>query len=221
MTAVPITYEDPKRLDEVSEPPQAPIPPETQVRGRRAFDPEGPLSDMEPSAAYVLPAGLPPGPLLPPESNPEIPVVVPIAGLPPVPAVPPGFIPETPVFEPAAGKFPDGTLAAAPGAAGAGDGGGVEVVGAGGGGGGSAGAGAAGASAAAAIVTAATARDAPAADAMVVLRMISTRFMLFCCDVCAARVRLWPLRRCRLGCPVGALAFPAESRVNTPQCAQD
>ena len=39
--------------------------------GVERSDPEGPLSDMEPSAAQVLPAGLPPGPLLPPESNPE------------------------------------------------------------------------------------------------------------------------------------------------------
>src|SRR6516165_4992157 len=130
--------------------------------GVERSDPEGPLSDMEPSAAQVLPAGLPPGPLLPPESNPETPVVVPIAGLPPVPAVPPGFIPETPVFEAPAGEFPDGTLAAAAGAAGAGAGGGVDVVGAGGGGGGGGGGGSAGAGAAAAIVMAATARDAPA-----------------------------------------------------------
>lgn len=148
------------------------------------------LSDTESSAAYVLPAGLPPGPGVPPELNPEIPVVVPEAGLPPVPTVPPGLNPVTPVFEPAAGEVPDGTFADAAGAAGAGAGGGVDVVGAGGGGGGSAGAGA-GANAAAAIVTAATARAAPPADAMVVLRMISTRFLVLllspvCCDAYAA-----------------------------------
>jgi hypothetical protein len=154
------------------------IPPGTQFEGRRAFGPRWPLSDMEPSAAYVLPAGLPPGPALPPGLNPVTPVDVPLAGLPPLPAVPPGLNPETPVFEPPAGKFPDGRLFDAAGAAGAGAGGGVDVVGAGGAGGGSAGAGAAGASAAAAIATAATASDAPPADAMVVLRMISTRFIM-------------------------------------------
>lgn len=151
---------------------------------------QGALSDTESSAAYVLPAGLPPGPGVPPELNPVTPVDVPEAGLPPVPTEPPGLNPVTPVFEPAAGEVPDGTFADAAGAAGAGAGGGVDVVGAGGGGGGSAGAGA-GANAAAAIVTAATARAAPPADAMVVLRMISTRFLmlllsLVCCDAYAA-----------------------------------
>jgi hypothetical protein len=142
----------------------------------QANAPRGPLSDTEPSAAHVFPAGLPPGPLLPPMSVPDTPVPVPAAGLPPVPGVPPGFIPVTPETEPAAGRFPDGTFADAAGAAGAGAG--VEEVvgagaGAGGGGGGSAGAGAAAAS-----VTAAAARDAAPTDAMVVLRMISTRFIV-------------------------------------------
>ena len=83
---------------------------------------QGALSDTESSAAYVLPAGLPPGPGVPPELNPVTPVDVPEAGLPPVPTEPPGLNPVTPVFEPAAGEVPDGTFADAAGAAGAGAG---------------------------------------------------------------------------------------------------
>jgi hypothetical protein len=163
--------------------------PAGNTSGMASVRTQAPLSDTEPSAAYVLPAGLAPGPALPPGFIPVTPVDVPPAGLPPVPALPPELNPETPPTEPAAGTVPAGMLFDAEGAAagagagagvdvvGAAAGGGVDVVGAGGGGG-SAGAGAAGASAAAAIAMAATARDAPPADAMVVLRMISTRFLL-------------------------------------------
>jgi hypothetical protein len=120
-----------------------------------------------PSVAYDFPAGLPPGPALPPGFIPETPIVpMPPAGSPPVPALPPELNPETPDDVPPDGRFPDGMLPAAVGGAG---GGAVDVVGAGGAG---AGAGGSAAAVAATAIAPAAARVATAADAMVIIRMI-------------------------------------------------
>jgi hypothetical protein len=102
-------------------------------------------------------------------SSPDTPVVVPAAGLPPLPGLPPELNPETPLVEPPDGRFPEGTLAEAAGTVGAGAG--VDdVVGAGGVGGG----GCAGAGAVAIVRAAATAKGAnAAADAIVVVLMVS------------------------------------------------
>ena len=131
----------------------------------------------KPSGAYVLPAGLTPGPLLPPMSVPVTPVVVPEAGLPPEPALPPKFDPLTPAGVPSAGVFPDGMLPEAAGTVGAGAGV-EEVVLAGGGG--SNGAGAPGAALTApevhtSMVRAAPAKDATATEVVVVVLIISPR----------------------------------------------